>query len=90
MTATNHPIVFTDIEVRSYLPSGWSLRPGSSGRWDAASGQWAVAVLDGADNEWKVTVDARSAARAGRLEALRASIDRLQRKALGRKSVLTG
>jgi hypothetical protein len=81
---------FTDIEIRSYLPSGWGLRPGASGTWQAENSSWAVEVYDGADHIWTVEVTGAEAARAGRLAALKATIERLTRKSLGRKSVITG
>lgn len=90
MSAQGGPIVYTETEIRSYLPSGWGIVPGAAGRRDARSGTWTIEVFDGADNTWKVEVDPGSAARSGRLEALRASVNRLERKALGRKSIISG
>lgn len=84
------PVVYTDVEVRSYLPSGWGIQGPRSGRWETKAQRWAIDVYDGADNVWTIEVTASDAAKAGRLEALRATIDRIQRKALGRKSVITG
>jgi len=84
------PVVFTDVEVRSYLPSGWGIQGPGPGRWEAKAQRWAIDVYDGADNVWTLEVAAGEAAKAGRLEALRASIDKIQRKSLGRKSVITG
>lgn len=90
MSDTAKPIVYTEVEIRSDPPSGWGIQGFSAGRWNAKSGRWAIDVYDGADNVWTVEVGAREAGRAGRLEALRDSIDRIQRKSLGRKSFLTG
>ncbi len=90
MSAQGGPIVYTETEIRSYLPSGWGIVPGAAGRRDAQSGAWSIEVLDGADNTWKVEVDPKSAVGTGRLEALRESVNRLERKALGRKSVISG
>lgn len=90
MAESAKPLVFTEIEVRSFLPSGWGIQPGSTGRWDPERGSWSIEIYDGADNTWKVGVEAGEAAAQGRLEALKAKIDALYRKALGRKSVLTG
>ena len=84
------PLVYTEIEVRSFLPTGWGILPGASGRWDAKGGRWSLEIYDGADNTWKVEVNAGQAAASGRLDALKAKLDDLHRKALGRKSVLTG
>jgi hypothetical protein len=58
--------------------------------WDAAARRWAVDVYDGADTTWMIAVAGDEAAKQGRLEALKAAIDRLSRKSLGRKSVITG
>lgn len=90
MAESVRPLVYTDVELRSFLPSGWGIVSDQPGRWDAENGRWSVEIYDGADNTWKVEVRAGDAASQGRLEALKASIDTLHRKALGRKSVLTG
>lgn len=88
----SHPpaLGYTDLELRSYLPSGWNLLPGASGAWHADRGSWQIDVYDGADNSWTISVAGDEATASGRLEALKAAIDRLDRKALGRKSILTG
>ncbi len=90
MSATPTRLSYTELEIRSYLPSGWGIQPDSAPRWNAARGVWAIDVYDGADNIWAVEVKADETSRGDRLAALKASFDRLQRKALGRKSVLTG
>ncbi len=84
------PLSYIDTETRGLLPSGWGIQPGASGRWDPKAGRWSLEVYDGADNVWTIAVEAGAAARVGRLDALRAAIDRLQRKQLGRKSVISG
>ncbi len=40
MSAKSAPLSYTDIEVRSCLPSGWGIVPGERGRWSAADGIW--------------------------------------------------
>ncbi len=90
MAESAKPLVYTEIELRSFLPSGWGIQPGSAGRWDARTGRWSIEIYDGADNTWKVEVSAGEAAAQGRLDAVRGKIDTLHRKALGRKSILTG
>lgn len=90
MSTVASPLAYTEIEIRSYLPSGWGIARGGGGRWDPRSGRFSVQVYDGADNTWEIAVDAAQAGKAGRLEALRAAIDRVQRKGLGRKSVMLG
>ena len=86
---TGAPITFTETEVRSVLPSGWGIVAGAAGRWDAGDGTWSIEIYDGADQRWTVAVDS-SAAAGGRLGALDAQIRRLERKGLGRKSVISG
>lgn len=88
MTASQATPLFTATEIRSYLPSGWGIPPGTQGQVDARTGRWSLDVYDGADNTWRIEVDARSG--ADRLEALRAAIDQVQRKGLGRKSMWIG
>lgn len=88
MPAKAAPLSYTDVEVRSCLPSGWGIVPGATGNRSSSDGIWKLAVYDGADNVW--TLEVRAADAADRLEALRASIDRIQRKGLGRKSVISG
>jgi hypothetical protein len=90
MAESARPLVYTEVEVRSYLPSGWGILPGSAGRRDGKRGRWSIEIYDGADNSWTVEVLPERAASDGRLEALKASIDTLHRKALGRRSVITG
>jgi hypothetical protein len=89
MSATAGPPTYTEAEVRSFLPSGWGIVRGSVGRSDSRTGRWAIEVYDGADNAWTIEVEA-SAASGDRLQALATAIDRIQRKGLGRKSVLLG
>jgi hypothetical protein len=88
MSAKPAPLSYTEIEVRSYLPSGWGIVPGERGRWSAADGSWKLPVYDGADNVW--TIEVRGADAADRMAALQASIQKIQRKGLGRKSIISG
>jgi hypothetical protein len=90
MAATTSPITYTETEIRSFLPSGWSISPGSSGTWSAGEGSWSIDVVDGADQRWTVTVEASDVEKSGRLGALDAFVRRLERRALGRKSVISG
>lgn len=75
-------LTFTDIELRSYLPSGWGIHSGAVGRWDAAKRAWKIDVCDSADNLWPLVVTGKNAEARGRLQALRQSVDRLYRNAL--------
>lgn len=90
MAAQTRPLSFTDVELRSYLPSGWGIPPGGAGAWDAERSQWSIEVYDGADNLWTVAVGGAEAAKSGRIAALKAAIERLESRALGRKSVISG
>ena len=82
MTAELKRLTFTDIEIRSYLPSGWGIRPDCVGAWDAGKSTFAIEVYDLADNLWRLQVTGKDAAARGRLEALKQSIDRLYRNAV--------
>jgi len=90
MAATAKPISYTDVEIRSYLPSGWGIVPGRTSQWNPEKRAWSVEVYDGAHHVWQVEVGADDAERAGRFPALKSAIGGLDRKALGRKSILTG
>jgi hypothetical protein len=90
MSASAPPLDYTDVEIRSYLPSGWGIVEPPVRSWNERKGTWSIAIYDGADNVWPLPVAADVAARDGRLPALASAIDRLYRKALGRKSVITG
>jgi len=89
VTAADARLAYTETEMRSLLPSGWSIAAGQAGQWDARRRSWSIEVQDGAANLWTVSVAAADAA-ADRLGAFRRQLDRLERKALGRKSILTG
>ena len=69
-------------DLRSYLPSGWGIRPNGAGAWDAAKSTYQIEVYDWTDNLWPLKVTGKEAAAHGRLEALKASVDKLYRKAL--------
>jgi len=84
------PLLYTATEVKSFLPSGWGLLGGGSGRWDAEKNGWSIEVYDGADNAWTIEVRSEEARGDQRLPALKRAIDRIAVKSLGRKSVLTG
>lgn len=90
MSAPSRPLSYTELEIRSYLPSGWGIPPGSSGGWNAEQNRWSIEVYDGADNLWTVAVAGADADEGERIGALKAAIDRLTRKQLGRKSILSG
>jgi len=82
MTAESNRLTFTDIEIRSYLPSGWGIRTSGAGTWDAGKSTYEIEVYDLADNMWPLRVRGKDAAARGRLEALQQSIGRLCRNAV--------
>jgi hypothetical protein len=80
---TNEPLLYTETEIRSYLPAGWDLAGDGTGTWDATRKSWQVSVLDNVDFDWPVVVKADDAGSVGRLEALRRAMDVVFRERLG-------
>ncbi len=80
--AESNRLTFTDVEIRSYLPSGWGIRPNRAGVWDAGKSTYQIEVYASTDNLWPLKVTGQAAAASGRLEALRLSVDKLYRSAL--------
>ena len=63
---------YTQVEIRSFLPTGWSLAAGNEeGQWDAERGSWSVVLIDGTDLKWPIVIDLTKATSLGRMEALR-------------------
>jgi hypothetical protein len=83
MPPTSEPLHYTIDEIRSYLPTGWSIYPGQQGAFDAGRGRFALRVLDGAQMDWNLEVEAGAARAKGRHEALRLAFDKLFRERLG-------
>jgi hypothetical protein len=82
MTAESNRLTFTEIEIRSYLPSGWGIRPQRSGTWNAKESAYEIEVYDPADNFWPLRITGKEAAKHGRLDALKKSVDQLYRNAI--------
>lgn len=82
MTAESNRLTFTDIEIQSYLPSGWGIRTHRTGTWNAARGAYEIEVYDPADNLWPLRISGKEAAAHGRLDALKKSVDQLYRNAI--------
>ncbi|MFL6203491.1 MAG: hypothetical protein ACJ76J_30355 [Thermoanaerobaculia bacterium] len=80
---TNEPLNYTETEIRSYLPTGWSLTRDGAGTWDAKKKVWQLRVLDGVDFDWPVVVNPDDASSLGRLEALRRALGAVFRDRLG-------
>jgi len=76
-------LAYTETEVRSFLPTGWNLVGSGEGRWDEKKGQWSATVIDNVDYDWPLEVKAAEAAKLGRLDALKAALDRVYRERLG-------
>lgn len=85
-TAAEPTIVYTDDEIRGYLPPGWNLAGPAAGLWDAGKRRWTVRVEDTADVRWDLPVDERDVEEKGRLEALRLAVHRLNTDRLGRRT----
>ena len=80
---TNEPLYYTETEVKSYLPTGWSLTRDGAGAWNAKQKAWQLRVLDGVDFDWPVVVKSDDAGSLGRMEALRRAMDVVFRERLG-------
>jgi hypothetical protein len=80
---TSDSLGYTETEIRSYLPTGWSLMGPAGGTWDAKKKMWRGTLIDNVDFDWPVEVKAAEASSLGRLEALRRAIDRVYRERLG-------
>ncbi|HVS01966.1 MAG TPA: hypothetical protein VMT16_04285 [Thermoanaerobaculia bacterium] len=74
------PVSYTDIELESYIPSGWVLAEGQAPEWDPGRQELRVTVLDSSDLDWILAVKRSDAERLGRIEALRQAVDRLDRE----------
>jgi len=79
---TNRSLTYVPDEIKSYLPSGWSLID-EAGRWDPKRATWTIRVLDVADQDWPVAVKAADAEKLGRMAALKLAMDRVYREGLG-------
>ena len=80
---TNEPLNYTETEIKSYLPTGWSLTRDGAGAWDAKKKVWQLRVLDGVDFDWPVVVKSDDAGSLGRQEALGRAMNAVFRERLG-------
>ena len=71
---------YTDVELESYLPSGWRLLAGREPTWDEKRGALLVEVVDMCDLGWELVVPADDVEHAGRIPALKQALDRLDRR----------
>lgn len=74
------PVMYTEVELESYLPAGWVLAEGASGEWDEKRKAFRVEVLDGSDLDWELEIPKKEVDEHGRIEALRRAVDRLYRE----------
>jgi hypothetical protein len=74
------PLSYTEVELESYIPSGWSLSADEPARWDPGESAFRATVLDGSDLDWELVVPLAESERHGRIEALRRAVDELDRK----------
>lgn len=70
---------YSTIELESYLPPGWNLEA-AKGTYDPKRQRWQIAVQDVSKLLWTLVVDRKEADRLGRISALQAAFDRLERK----------
>lgn len=74
------PLMYTDVELESYIPSGWSLADGRERGWNAKDDAFRCVLLDGSELDWELVVPLADTKRHGRIEALRRAVDELDRK----------
>jgi hypothetical protein len=72
------PLSYTEIELESYLPAGWTLAEQTPG-WDEKKESFHATVLDGSFLDWELWVPKADADKNGRIEALRVAVDKLDR-----------
>jgi hypothetical protein len=72
------PLSYTEIELESYLPAGWTLAE-KTPSWDEKKEAFHATVLDGSFLDWDLWVSKADADKNGRIEALRRAVDKLDR-----------
>jgi len=75
-----NPLLYTDVELESYIPAGWVLDPRTPPGWDEGGRSFRLKVLDGSELDWEIRISAKDAAAQGRIGALKAAVDRLNRE----------
>lgn len=83
MNTNDSSLFYTETEIRSYLPTGWSLADDDAGAWDPKKKVWRTTVLDNVEFDWPVEVKPADVSSLGRIEALRKAMDRVFRERLG-------
>ena len=74
------PVSFTEVELASYLPSGWLLVDDPAPGWDAEEGAFRCTVIDGSELDWPLLVTKGDVDEHGRIAALKRAIDKLDRE----------
>ncbi len=77
-TALLPPLTYTDVELESYLPAGWTLGD-LEPHWHEDKAAFHAKVIDGSELDWDLWIPKAEADRHGRIEALRRAVDRLDR-----------
>ncbi|MGD2115637.1 MAG: hypothetical protein PVG07_11325 [Acidobacteriota bacterium] len=84
------PFDYTDTELRSYLPTGWTLLTTETGEiradWNPKKRIWSTRIEDTADMPWVLEVRADEVEKDGRLDALKRAMDRLYVDRLGKRT----
>ncbi|HEV8631222.1 MAG TPA: hypothetical protein VGV61_12970 [Thermoanaerobaculia bacterium] len=73
------PLSYTDVELESYLPAGWTLGEPTP-HWHDDKQRFHAVVLDGSELDWELEIPKAEADKHGRIEALRRAVDRLDRE----------
>lgn len=74
------PLMYTDVELESYIPTGWVLADGEVPGWDPKRKAFRVKVIDGSDLDWDLLIPQSEVEKHGRIEALRRAVDTLFRE----------
>lgn len=80
------PFSYTDDELRSYLPTGWTLLGDPLGSWNGKKETLAIRLEDGADMPWELEIRARDVEDHGRIKALDVAMDQLYKGRLGKRT----
>lgn len=84
------PFDYTEEEIRSYLPTGWTLVEETPGlvesTWDPKKRIWSTRIEDTADMPWELEIRADEVDERGRIPALKRAMDRLYVDRLGRRT----
>ncbi len=74
------PVMYTDVELESYIPTGWVLADDDAPGWNQKRKGFRATVIDGSDLDWELFVPHKEVDEHGRIEALRRAVDTLYRE----------